>query len=106
MKFLLKHIRTLIWNFVKIFPFFKLIANSAQGDFIIPIEAIKSNDFIHKSLYINKCFEYDIYLRAVNFLKDKDGFIGKKVKNNFQYDSENNSHFLKVDEIKKLLNNI
>lgn len=71
MKIFLKLIRKLIWNLVRIFPFFRLTAKSVQGIFIIPKEAIKANDFIHKSLYINKCFEYDIYLRSVNFLKTK-----------------------------------
>lgn len=98
MKFLLKHIRTLFWNFVRIFPFFKLIAKSAQGDFIIPIEAIKSNDFIHKSLYINKCFEYDIYLRAVNFLKDK-GLLNK-TNNNILLDVGINNGVITIGAIK------
>lgn len=40
------------------------------------------------------------------FLKNKKGIVGKKVKNNFQYDSLNNNHFLNIKEIKKMLKNI
>ena len=74
MKQLLKIIRVIIWKIAGIFPFLTLKAKSVQGIFIIPKKAIKVNDFIHKSLYIDKCFEYDIYLRSVDFLKAK-GFL-------------------------------
>ena len=67
MKFIHKLTHIFIWHFARIFPFLRLKAKSAQGIFLIPSEAIKANDFIHKSLYIDKCFEYDIYLRAINF---------------------------------------
>lgn len=74
MKQLLKIIRVIIWKIAGIFPFLTLKAKSVQGIFIIPKKAIKVNDFIHKSLYIDKCFEYDIYRRSVDFLKAK-GFL-------------------------------
>ena len=40
------------------------------------------------------------------FLKNKKGIEGKKVNSNFQYDSANNNHFLKVNEIKNMLKNL
>ncbi len=73
-KNLLRLTRFLIWNINRIFPFLRLRAHSVQGKFLIPREAIKANDYIHYSLYVNKCFEYDIYRRSVDFLKAK-GFL-------------------------------
>lgn len=68
------------WEFARIFSFPNLIAKSVQGNFFVPQTAHKANDPIHKSLYIDKCFEYDFYITAINFLK----------KNNFLNNSNDN----------------
>ena len=71
LKKVFKFYRFLIWKFCRIFPFIKIKANSIQGKFCIPRDALRANDYIHYSLYVNKYFEYDIYIRSVNFLKAK-----------------------------------
>ena len=71
LKKVFKFYRFLIWKFCRIFSFIKIKANSIQGKFCIPKDALRANDYIHYSLYVNKYFEYDIYLRSVNFLKNK-----------------------------------
>ena len=98
MKFIHKLTHIFIWHFARIFPFLRLKAKSAQGIFLIPSEAIKANDFIHKSLYIDKCFEYDIYLRAINFLKNK--CLLNKTNNNILLDVGINNGVITIGAIK------
>jgi len=71
MKKLIEFARFLLWNVNRVFPVANLTANSIQGKFSVSREAIRANDFIHYSLFVKKCFEYDIYRRSVDFLKTK-----------------------------------
>jgi len=71
LKKLFKFYRFLVWKFLSFTQFSDIIANSIQGKFRIAKAAIKANDYIHYSLYVNKYFEYDIYRRSVDFLKAK-----------------------------------
>tara|TARA_B100000963_G_scaffold361490_1_gene397185 strand:+ start:4508 stop:5413 length:906 start_codon:yes stop_codon:yes gene_type:complete len=70
LRILFKTIRRMIWFGSKHLPI-QLKAKTVQGVFLIPSSSVKVNDFISKSLYIDKCFEYDIYQRSINFLKSK-----------------------------------
>ena len=63
-------VRKMIWVWSK-YIHIKLKAKTVQGVFIIPSNSIRANDFISKSLYVDKCFEYDIYRRSIEFLKSK-----------------------------------
>ena len=76
LRFLFKTLRRMLWFGSKYLPV-QLKAKTAQGVFLIPSSSVKVNDFISKSLYINKCFEYDIYQRSINFLKSKKYLLDK-----------------------------
>lgn len=72
-----KFYRFLVWKFLSFTQISDLTAKSIQGKFRITKAAIKANDYIHYSLYVNKYFEYDIYRRSVDFLKTKGLLLGK-----------------------------
>ena len=79
LKNLFRLVRKMIWFWSKYIPV-KLKAKSVQGVFLIPQSSIRVNDFISKSLYVDKCFEYDIYRRSIDFLKTK-GFLSEEGNN-------------------------
>jgi FkbM family methyltransferase len=70
LKNLLRLVRKMIW-FCSKYIHVKLKATTVQGVFLIPPSSIRVNDFISKSLYVDKCFEYDFYRRSIDFLKTK-----------------------------------
>ena len=72
LKEVFKFYRFLVWKTLSFTQICGLTAKSIQGKFRIAKAAIKANDYIHYSLYVNKYFEYDIYRRSVDFLKAKD----------------------------------
>ena len=71
LKKVIKFYRFLVWKFLSYTQISNLTAKSVQGKFFISKAAIKANDYIHYSLYVNKYFEYDIYRRSVDLLKAK-----------------------------------
>lgn len=44
--------------------------------------------------------------RKINFLKNKNGSVGKKVEGNFEYNSYNNKNYININLLKKIIKNI
>ena len=43
-----------------------------------------------------------VFDKKINYFKNRLKETGKKVKEDFEYRSDNNTHFLSIDEIKKI----
>jgi UDP-N-acetylglucosamine 4,6-dehydratase len=73
-------------------------------------EILCPRDDSHLTLEFNDYYiivpSINFYGNKNNFLKNKKGEIGKKVRDGFQYDSQNNKYFLTVDKIKEMLKKI
>ena len=78
----------------------KLIAEGVVN--LINLLKIHNPERILHLLDTNKS-NIHFYGNKNNFLKNKKGEIGKKVRDGFQYDSQNNKYFLTVDKIKEML---
>ena len=96
------------------------IANAINSEKKIKIIGIRPGEKLHEVLCskdeANLTIEFKDYFilqptikyidRKTNFLKNKNGFKGKKVKENFEYNSLNNRDYLNKNLLRKIIKKI